>query len=123
MQLKNTFAFFSNSPEKVDNTQKAQNGVLEEIFTLYEHCLGKKVRPLWTELVTYVSFSLDWRNEKGKTQSAHRGYSWTALELVHHKWLLSVFTNDADKEQRMYLGYYLKFPSKISILMFFTRMD
>ena len=38
--------------KKVDSAQKAQNGVLKEIFATYEHLLGEKVRPLlWTELV------------------------------------------------------------------------
>ena len=109
--------------KKIDNARKAQNGVLEEVFTTYEYLLGEEVRPLWTELVTKVCFALDRKNEEGEEQSAHRGYSWAALELVRREWLLSVFTDDAAEEQRMYLGFYLKYPFKMSIRAFFARME
>ena len=108
-KIKSTFQ------KKVDNAQKAQNGVLEEVFATYEHLLGEEVRLLWTELVTKMCFSSGWKNERGEEQSVHRGYSWAALQLVQREWLLSVFTDDAAEEQRMYLGYYLKYPFKMSI--------
>ena len=109
--------------KKVDNARKAQNGVLEEVFTTYEHLLGEEVRPLWTELVTKVCFTSGWKNEKGEEQSARRGYSWAVLELVRRKWLLSVFTDNVAEEQYMYLGCYLRYPFKMSIRAFLARME
>ena len=36
-----------------------------------------------------------WKDEKGDSQTIQRGYSWAALELVLHEWLLFIFTDDA----------------------------
>ena len=78
---------------------------------------------LWTKLVTNMCFSSGWKNKKGEEQNTRWGYSWAALELVRHEWLLSVSTDDAAEEQCMYLGYYLKYPFKMSIRAFFARME
>ena len=41
--------------KKVDNAQKAQNGVLEEVSTTYEHLLGEEVRLPTVDRTRYKS--------------------------------------------------------------------
>ena len=95
-----------NYLSKIVNAKKAMAGYFEEVFTLHEHLLGKELCHQWTEIVKKTCFVVGWKDEKGDSQTVQRGCFSAALELVLCKCLVSVFTDDAAEQQRMYMSFF-----------------
>jgi hypothetical protein len=103
--------------------EKDRLDAAEGFFSLYANLLSVEARTHWDKIVDRQIGVAPWTDLKGREQRVSRTKTYKSfLDCTKHH-LLTVFREDAAEQQKFYISNILKKPQRVTVRMFFTRVE
>ena len=105
------------------NHEKDRVEAAEGFFSLYANLLSVEARTHWDKIVDRQIGVAPWTDLKGHEHRVSRTKTYKSfLDCTKHH-LLTVFREDAAEQQKFYISNILKKPQRVTVRMFFTRVE